>query len=398
MTTLKEKIHSLAKAFAPDFISIRHHLHAHPELSYQEFETSAFIQQKLRDFGIPFTVMAETGVVGVIEGMNPGKKVIALRADIDALPIQEENDIPYKSTRPGVMHACGHDVHTTCLLGAAKILNELKNEWEGTVKLIFQPGEERNPGGASLLIKEGVLTKAPVPQAIYGLHVHPQLAIGQLSFRGGQVMASADEIYITIKGKGGHAAAPHLTADTILIASQLIVSLQQIISRNRNPLNPSVLSICSIQGGHTTNVIPSEVKLMGTFRALDEEWRFKAHELIRQQATGLVHAMGGEIDLHIDVGYPSVYNNEALNTVARHLAEDYVGKERVETTEVRMGAEDFGYYTQHIPGCFYRLGVMNVEKGITSGVHTPTFNIDESAIETGMGMMAWLGSQTSGSF
>ena len=398
MSTLKEKIHSLAKAFATDFISIRHHLHAHPELSYQEFETSAFIQQKLRDFGIPFSVMAETGVVGVIEGKNPGKKVIALRADIDALPIQEENDIPYKSTRPGVMHACGHDVHTTCLLGAAKILNELKNEWEGTVKLIFQPGEERNPGGASLLIKEGVLTKAPVPQAIYGLHVHPQLAIGQLSFRGGQVMASADEIYITIKGKGGHAAAPHLTADTILIASQLIVSLQQIISRNRNPLNPSVLSICSIQGGHTTNVIPSEVKLMGTFRALDEEWRFKAHELISQQATGLVHAMGGEIDLHIDVGYPSVYNNEALNAVARNLAEDYVGKERVETTEVRMGAEDFGYYTQHIPGCFYRLGVMNVEKGITSGVHTPTFNIDESAIETGMGMMAWLGSQTTGSF
>lgn len=397
MSTLKDKIHSLAKAFAPDFISIRHHLHANPELSYQEFETSAFIQQQLRSYGIPFTVMAETGVVGVIEGKNPGKKVIALRADIDALPIQEENDIPYRSTRPGVMHACGHDVHTTCLLGAAKILNDLKSEWEGTVKLIFQPGEERNPGGASLLIKEGVLTKAPVPQAIYGLHVHPQLEIGKLSFRGGQVMASADEIYITIKGKGGHAAAPHLTADTILIASQLIVSLQQIISRNKNPLYPSVLSICSIQGGHTTNVIPSEVKLMGTFRALDEEWRFKAHELIRQQATGLVHAMGGEIDLHIDVGYPSVYNNEALNKVARHFAEDYMGNEKVETTEVRMGAEDFGYYTQHIPGCFYRLGVMNVEKGITSGVHTPTFNIDESAIETGMGMMAWLGSQT-GSF
>ena len=207
-------------------------------------------------------------------------------------------------------------------------------------------------------------------------------------------MASADEIYITIKGKGGHAAAPHLTADTILIASQLIVSLQQIISRNKNPFQPSVLSICSIQGGHTTNVIPSEVKLMGTFRALDEDWRFKAHELIRTHATGLVHSMGGEIDLHIDVGYPTVYNNEALNTVARSLAENYMGQQQVETTEVRMGAEDFGYYTQHIPGCFYRLGVMNEAKGITSGVHTPTFNIDESAIETGMGMMAWLGAQT----
>lgn len=391
MSSLKEKIQDLAKAYAPGFIDIRHHLHAHPELSYQEVATSQFIQQRLQEYGIPYQVMATTGVVGLIKGKNPEKRVIALRADIDALPIQEENDVPYKSTREGVMHACGHDVHTTCLLGAAKILQELKDEWEGTAKLIFQPGEERNPGGASILIKEGVLTN-PAPEAIFGLHVHPQLAVGQLSFRGGQVMASADEIYITIKGKGGHAAAPHLTVDTILIASHLIVSLQQIISRNRNPLSPSVLSICSIQGGHTTNVIPSEVKLMGTFRALDETWRFKAHELIRNNAVQLVHAMGGEIDLHIDVGYPTVYNHEALNATARKLAEDYMGVEHVETTEMRMGAEDFGYYTQLIPGCFYRLGVMNEAKGITSGVHTPTFNIDESAIETGMGMMAWLGS------
>lgn len=394
MSSLKQKIQSLANAYAPGFIEIRHHLHAHPELSYQEVETSRFIQQKLQEYGIPYQVMATTGVVGLIKGRNPDKKVIALRADIDALPILEENNVPYKSTREGVMHACGHDVHTTCLLGAAKILQELKDEWEGTVKLIFQPGEERNPGGASILIKEGVLTN-PAPQAIFGLHVHPQLAVGQVSFRGGQVMASADEIYITIKGKGGHAAAPHLTVDTILIAAHLIVSLQQIISRNRNPLSPSVLSICSIQGGHTTNVIPSEVKLMGTFRALDEEWRFKAHELIRNNAVQLVHAMGGEIDLHIDVGYPTVYNHEALNATARKLAEEYMGAQHVETTEMRMGAEDFGYYTQLIPGCFYRLGVMNEAKGITSGVHTPTFNIDESAIETGMGMMAWLGANAS---
>jgi hippurate hydrolase len=393
MSSLQKKIQSLAKTYSAEFIHIRHHLHAHPELSYQEFETSRFVQHKLTEFGIPFTVMAGTGVVGLIKGKNPEKKVIALRADMDALPITEQNDVPYKSKNDGVMHACGHDVHTTCLLGAAKILQELKDEWEGTVKLIFQPGEERNPGGASILIKEGVLEN-PKPQGIFGLHVHPQLEIGKLSFRGGQVMASADEIYITIKGKGGHAAAPHLTVDTILVASHLIVSLQQIISRNRNPLSPSVLSICSIQGGHTTNVIPSEVKLMGTFRALDEEWRFKAHELIRKQATELVHSMGAEIDLHIDVGYPTVYNNEELNSIARSLAEQYMGKEQVETTEVRMGAEDFGYYTRHIPGCFYRLGVMNVAKGITSGVHTPTFNIDENAIETGMGMMAWLGSST----
>lgn len=392
MSSLREQIQQLARQYAPDFIEVRHHLHAHPELSYQEFETSAFIQKKLKELDIPFRVIAQTGVTGVIEGKNPGKKIIALRADMDALPIQEENNIPYKSTRQGVMHACGHDVHTTCLLGAATILQKLKNEWEGTIKLIFQPGEERNPGGASIMIKEGVL-QDPAPQAIFGLHVHPALETGKLSFRSGQVMASADEIYITIKGKGGHAAAPHLTADTILIASNLVVGLQQIISRNKNPFYPSVLSICSIQGGHTTNVIPSEVKLMGTFRALDEEWRFKAHELIRKQSTELVHAMGGEIDLHIDVGYPSVYNNEKLYSVSRTLAEEYMGAQQVETTEVRMGAEDFGYYTQKIPGCFYRLGVMNAAKGITSGVHTPTFNVDENAIEIGIGMMAWLGAK-----
>lgn len=393
MSTLQTMIQNLAKSYASEFTDIRRHLHAHPELSYQEFETSRFIQNKLKAYAIPFDIMAATGVVGLIKGKNPGKKIIALRADMDALPIAEANNVPYKSKNEGVMHACGHDVHTACLLGAARILQELQQEWEGTIKLIFQPGEERNPGGASILIKEGVLQN-PAPQAIFGLHVHPQLETGKLSFRGGQVMASADEIYITIKGKGGHAAAPHLTTDVILIASHLVVSLQQIISRNKNPFLPSVLSICSIQGGHTTNVIPSEVKLMGTFRALDEEWRFKAHELMRRQATELVHSMGGEIDLHIDVGYPSVYNHEGLTGIARTLAENYMGQENVETTEVRMGAEDFGYYTRHIPGCFYRLGVMNAAKGITSGVHTPTFNIDESAIETGMGIMAWLGAST----
>jgi len=312
---------------------------------------------------------------------------------MDALPIKEENRVPYKSRNEGVMHACGHDVHTTCLLGAAHILNELKNEWEGTIKLIFQPGEEKNPGGASLLIKEGVLEN-PKPSSIFGLHVHPGLATGKLSFRSGKVMASADELYFTIKGKGGHAASPHLCVDPILIASNLIISLQQIVSRNNNPNNPSVLSITSIKGGSTTNVIPNEVKLKGTFRAMNEAWRFKAHELIRKLSTDLVRSMGGEIDLLIDVGYPSVYNNEALNETSRKKAEVYLGKANVEETEPRMGAEDFGYYTQQIPGCFYRLGVMNKEKGIISGVHTPTFNIDENAIEIGMGIMAWLGASS----
>src|ERR1044071_3850091 len=251
--TLKDRIKSLAKEYAPELIKIRHHLHANPELSYQEFETSKFVQQKLREFGIPFEIKATTGVVGLLKGRNPANRVVALRADMDALPIAEQNNVDYKSTHVGVMHACGHDVHTTCLLGAAKILNELKEDWEGTLKLIFQPGEEKNPGGASIMIKEGVL-EDPKPQAIFGLHVHPGLSIGKLSFRGGQVMASADELYFTIKGKGGHAASPQLCVDPILIASHLIIALQQVISRNNNPHNPTVLSITAFNGGTTTNV------------------------------------------------------------------------------------------------------------------------------------------------
>jgi len=384
-----DKIKNLAKKYATEFIGVRHHLHANPELSYEEFETSKFIQEKLAAWGVPFEVMAKTGVVGLIKGKNPDKRVVALRADMDALPITETNEVAYKSLKEGVMHACGHDVHTTCLLGAAKILNETKEEWEGTVKLIFQPGEEKNPGGASLLIKEGVLEN-PAPQKIFALHVHPGMEVGQFSFRGGMVMASADEIYITIKCKGGHAAAPQFTADSILIASHLIISLQQIISRNNDPFNPSVLSITAINGGNTTNVIPSEVKLMGTFRAMNEQWRFKAHELIIQQTNALVHSLGAEVDVKIDVGYPFVFNDVQLSEEAKSLALKYAGEENVFETELRMGAEDFAYYSHKIPGCFFRLGAGNKEKNITSNVHTPTFNIDEAAIEHGIGMMAWM--------
>ena len=385
-----DKIKKLAKKYSSEFIEIRHHLHANPELSYQEFETSKFIQNKLKEFGIPFEVKATTGVVGLIKAKNADSRVFAIRADIDALPILEENDVPYKSTKKGIMHACGHDVHTTCLLGAAKILNELKNEWEGTVKLIFQPGEEKNPGGASYMIKEGVL-EDPRPSGIIAMHVHTGMPVGKTSFRSGKVMASADELYFTIKGKGGHAASPHLCVDPILIASHLIISLQQVVSRNSNPFNPSVLSITSFQGGAATNVIPNEVKLMGTFRAMDEKWRAEAHQLIEKISKELVYSMGGEVDLHIDKGYPAVINNEELNNSVKNAAGEFLGIENVQETELRMGAEDFGYYAQQIPACFYRVGVMNKEKGIISGVHTPTFNIDENAIEVGMGLMAWLG-------
>ena len=387
---LLEEIKALAHQYKNDNIGIRRHLHANPELSYKEFETSKFVQQQLSKLNIPYTVMATTGVVGILEGRNPASRVVALRADMDALPILEANNIDYKSKVDGVMHACGHDVHTTCLLGAARILSETKDKWEGTIKLIFQPGEEKNPGGASYMIRDGVLEN-PAPKSIIALHVHPSLNIGKLSFRKGTVMASADELYITIKSKGGHAAQPHLTTDTLLVTSHLIISLQQVISRNNNPFNPSVLSITSVQGGHTTNVIPSEVKIMGTLRCMNEEWRFKAHELIKQQVAGICETMGADYDLHIDVGYPTVLNNPELTEAAWKQADAYMGKTNVEETELRMGAEDFGYYAQKIPACFFRLGVMNKELGITSGVHTPTFNIDEDAIEIGAGVMAWLG-------
>jgi len=387
---LLEKIKTLAAQGQDENIAIRRHLHANPELSYQEFETCKFVQAQLTKIGIPFTVIATTGVLGIIEGKNPTKRVIALRADMDALPIVEENDVDYKSKNAGVMHACGHDVHTTILLGAAKILWSLREEFEGTIKLLFQPGEEKNPGGASYMIRDGALQN-PTPQGIIGLHVHPGLPFGKLSFRKGRVMASADELYISIKSSGGHAATPHQTIDTVLVAAQLITSLQTIISRNRNPQNPSVLSICSIHGGNTTNVIPSEVKLMGTFRAMDEVWRFKAHELMMQQAKGLAIATGAEIDFRVDVGYPTVDNEPAITEAAWKLADQYMGAENVEETELRMGAEDFGYYSQVIPGCFFRLGVRNESKDAIHNVHTPVFKVDEDAIAHGVGMMAWLG-------
>lgn len=385
-----DKIKELAKQFAEDTIQIRRHIHANPELSYEEYETAKYVAVQLRALGIePKEGVAGTGLTALIEGKNPDSKTVALRADMDALPIEETNDVPYKSKNEGVMHACGHDVHTSCLLGAARILTSVKDQFEGTVKLIFQPGEEKNPGGASLMIKDGALEN-PRPDRMLGQHVMPYISVGKVGFREGQYMASADEVYLTVKGKGGHAALPDKVIDPILIASHILIALQQVVSRNADPKKPTVLSFGTIHGGQAQNIIPEEVKLSGTFRALNEEWRFEAHKRITTIAQGVAESMGGSCDVNIDVGYPYLTNDVETTRIARNAAEAYLGEENVVNLDLWMGAEDFAYYTHEVPCSFYRLGTGNEAKGTTNGVHTPNFNIDEDAIEIGIGMMAWL--------
>jgi amidohydrolase len=387
-----DKIKQLAQAYAPDTVNIRRYIHANPELSFEEHNTAAYVRQILNDYGIHSESIAETGVVAIIEGLNPEKKIIALRADLDALPITEANDVSYKSKNEGVMHACGHDVHTSSLLGVARILQDLRGEFEGTVKLIFQPGEEKFPGGASIMIKEGVLNN-PSPTGIIGQHVFPMLPAGKVGFRSGMYMASADEIYITVKGKGGHAAMPEMNIDTVLIASHLIVALQQIVSRHASPKVPSVLSFGKIEAKGATNVIPDEVKIEGTFRTMNEEWRKEAHKKIKKLAEGLCESMGGSCEIDIKNGYPYLKNDPELTERARSAAEAYLGNDNVVDLDLWMGAEDFAYYSQEVPACFYRLGTRNEMRGIISGVHTPTFDIDEAALETGIGLMAYIALQ-----
>ncbi|QCR23417.1 M20 family metallopeptidase [Pontibacter sp. SGAir0037] len=396
MTNLSQKIKSLAKAYANDTIGIRRHLHANPELSFEEHQTAAYVEQLLQSYGLETKRMADTGVVALIEGKSAAGKTIALRADLDALPILEQNQVAYKSRNAGVMHACGHDVHTASLLGAARILQELREEFEGTVKLVFQPGEEKFPGGASIMIKEGVLQQ-PAPEGIIGQHVFPFLPAGKVGFRAGMYMASADEIYITVKGKGGHAAMPELNVDPVLISAHLIVALQQIVSRHASPKVPTVLSFGKVEAMGATNVIPNEVKIEGTFRTMDEKWRKEAHQRIKKLAESLCESMGGSCDIDIKNGYPYLKNEPALTDRARAAAEAYLGTENVVELDLWMGAEDFAYYSQEVNACFYRLGTRNEARGIVSSVHTPTFDIEEDALETGIGLMAWLAIQELGS-
>ena len=387
---LKDRIKSLAQAYKQEVIDLRRHLHSHPELSFQEFQTAAFVAEKLKAIGITeIESKATTGWSALIKGKNPEKKVVALRADMDALPIIEANEVPYKSQNPGVMHACGHDAHTASLLGAAKILHEVRDQFEGTIKLIFQPGEEIIPGGASLMIKDKVLEN-PRPNYILGQHVMPMIPAGKVGFRSGLYMASADELYLTIKGKGGHGAMPETFIDPVLISAHLLVALQQIVSRVANPKIPSVLSFGRVEALGATNIIPNEVKIQGTFRTLDEAWRAKAHEKMRQIAEGIVEGMGGQLDFEIRKGYPFLKNNPELTARSVAAAQTYLGAENVLDLDIWMAAEDFAYFSQEIEGCFYRLGTRNEARGITSGVHTPTFDIEEEALEIGAGLMAWL--------
>ncbi len=386
---LLSNIQRLSREYANEVISFRRHLHAHPELSYQEENTAKFITEKLLSFGLTPVRMAQTGVVALIEGKNPSKKTIALRADIDALPITELNKVEYKSTQPGVMHACGHDVHTSSLLGTAKILSHLRNEFEGTIKLIFQPGEEKNPGGASIMIREGVLEN-PTPESIIGQHVFPLLPVGKIGFREGKYMASSDEIYLKVIGKGGHGATPELTIDPVVIASHIIIALQQVISRNASPKQPTVLTFGKITANGATNIIPDEVNIAGTFRALDEKWRSEGLKRIQKMAESIAEGMGGKCEVDIHHGYPYLENNPALTQRIKQAATEYVGAENVVDIDLTLGSEDFAYYSQIIPASFYRLGTRNESKGITSYVHTPTFDIDEDALVIGPGLMAWM--------
>ncbi|GHE29324.1 N-acyl-L-amino acid amidohydrolase [Sphingobacterium griseoflavum] len=386
---LKDKIQQLAEVFFEETVSIRRHLHQFPELSFAEYQTAAFVKQKLDDLGIPYESMAGTGIVALIHGDQPTGKVLALRADMDALPIQEVEGRSYGSQNAGVMHACGHDVHTSSLLGVAAILQSLKAEFGGTVKLIFQPGEERLPGGASLMIKEGVLQN-PAPVGIIGQHVMPLIEAGKVGFRVGKYMASCDELFMTVKGRGGHGAHPHQNIDPIAIAAQIITALQQIVSRNADPRTPTVLSWGKIIGNGATNVIPESVYLEGTFRTFDENWRADAHKRLVKMAVGIAESMGATCDFEVRKGYPFLINETQITESSRAYAVEYLGADNVVELDVWPAAEDFSYYSQEINACFYRLGTGNKAAGITSAVHTPTFDIDEKALKTSIGLMAYM--------
>jgi amidohydrolase len=383
-----EQIKEMATGAFDEIVEIRRHLHQHPELSFHEYKTSAYIKSILTTWGIPFTEnIADTGIVVLLRGNNPELKTIALRADFDALPIIEENEVEYCSVNKGVMHACGHDAHTASLLGVVKILDTLKKEWEGSVKFIFQPAEEMLPGGAQQMIKEGVLEN-PKVEKMFGQHVFPELEVGKVGFRPGQYMASADEVYITIKGVGGHAALPHKYNNPIVAAAKLITNLEEHFLQYQQM--PSVFAIGFVQANGYTNVIPESIELKGTFRTMNEEFRDLSHEKMQEIALVIAKEYSIDVNFSIIKGYPSLYNHELLTKDAISIAKEYMGEENVIALDMRMTAEDFSYYSHEVSSCFYRLGTANTSKGITHGLHTSHFNIDEDSLKVGMGLMAYL--------
>ncbi len=393
MSILKKIKLEVDKQF-DSFVEIRRHLHMYPELSYEEKETSAFVIEHLKQHKIKYkSGYCKHGIVAEIKGEKKGG-LVYLRGDMDALPITEKNKVPYKSKRKGLMHACGHDVHTTGVLGAAMILNKLKADLKGTVRIIFQPGEEQLPGGASIMIKEGAI-KSPSKAKIFGQHVHPPLEEGKVGFHPGEYMASADEIYVEIIGKGGHAALPQNFIDPVMVSAEVLSALHKLISRYSDPQVPTVLSFGKIWSeGGATNVIPDKVHFIGTFRTMDEENRMQMHEHILRAAKNTAKAYGARAKVSIKYGYPTLYNNEELTLRAMEDAKDYLGDKNVVLLDKRMTAEDFAYYSRMMPACFYRLGTGNKKKGIISPVHTPTFDIDEKALGTAVGLMTYLATQS----
>ncbi|HEY3250201.1 MAG TPA: M20 family metallopeptidase, partial [Ignavibacteria bacterium] len=365
-----EKIKRLAEKYGSQIISLRREIHQYPELAFEEFKTSALLYDKLKPLKLSkLEKISGTGIVGLIGDKN--SRCVGLRADLDALPILEQTGLPFASKNKGKMHACGHDAHSSMLYGAALILNELKKELNGCVKLIFQPAEEKNPGGASILIKDGVLNN-PKVEAIFGQHIIVDKQPGSLGFYPGVMMASQDELYITIYGRQAHGAKPHLAIDPIVVASQVILALQTIVSRNTSPYDPIVITIGKIEGGTATNIIPGEVKLAGTIRTLNESLRKKSLKLIDNTLKGITKAAGASYKFDISPGYPELVNDIEQTKFARQSAIEYAGKKNVFEAERLMGAEDFAFYLKKIPGTFYRIGV-----GSTSDIHTPTINIDE---------------------
>jgi len=385
---IEEKIQALAQDIHNDVVKHRQHLHAHPELSFREFETCGYVKAELDKLGISWKAVAGTGVLAMIEGKGSGK-VIALRADMDALPIREANDVPYASQNPGVMHACGHDFHTSSLLGTARILNSLKDELNGSVKLLFQPGEEVLPGGATLMIEDNVL-ESPAPLAVIGQHAMPSLEVGKIGIRKGKFMASMDALSIRIKGRGGHGAMPEQVIDPVVIASHIVIALQHVVSRMASPKEPTVLSIGKVVAAGAVNVIPNEVHMEGTFRAMNEAWRNEAHKRMIAMAKGIAESMGATCEFEITRGYPFLVNEEAITGQLQQIAIDYLGEENVIEPDPLMASEDFAYYSQVADACFYICGTGNASKGITSGLHTPTFNIDEDALRISTGLMAYM--------